>query len=98
MSVLTPAQVNQVAAQWIMDNFVTPNAVANMTTTQVQAAVQTLDAAFDTTLSAAVIAVGGGTTVINGLAATLPAPFSGTTAAQKTMLCCYVLMKRAGII
>lgn len=98
MSQLTPAQVKQVGQLWAAEYFVTPNVVANMTTANIEAAVSALDAAFDTTLSAAVTAVGGGTTVINGLNAILPAPFSGVTAVQKTMLCCWVLMKRVGLI
>lgn len=73
-------------------------AVANFNVADIQAAVVALDAAFDTTLSAAVTAVGGSTTVINGLAGVLPSPFSGATAQQKTLVCCYTLMKRAGLI
>ena len=98
MSVLTPAQVKQVGQLWAVSYFVTPNVTANMTTANIEAAVSALDAAFDTTLSAAVTAVGGATTIINGLNAIIPAPFSGATAAQKTMLVCWVLMKRAGLI
>src|SRR5580692_11466927 len=98
MSQLTAAQVKQVGQLWATVNFVTPNVTAHMSTADIEAAVSALDNAFDTTLSAAVVAVGGGTTVINGLNAIIPAPFSGATAAQKTMVCCYVLMKRAGLI
>lgn len=98
MSQLTAAQVKQVGQLWATANYVAPNVTAHMSSADIEAAVSSLDNAFDTTLSVAVAAVGGGTTVINGLNAIIPAPFSGTTVAQKTMLCCWVLMKRAGLI
>lgn len=62
------------------------------------AAVQALDSGFDTTLTAAATAVGGSTTIINALAASIPAPASGGSAQQKTVLACLVLLKRAGLI
>jgi hypothetical protein len=93
---LTAAQQTAVAAYWA--NVAFANAVANYSLDQIAAAAAAIDAAFDTTLTAAVAAVGGGTTVINGLASVIPAPFSGATAAQRTLLACHVLMKRAGII
>ena len=74
------------------------NAVANFAVDHLQAAAAALDNAFDTTLTNAVAAVGGSATIINGLASVIPAPFSGATAQQKTMLACWVLMKRAGLI
>jgi hypothetical protein len=98
MSQLTAAQQQACAAYWAEINFVTAKTTANFSLDQIQAAAAALDSAFDTTLSAAVTAVGGATTVINGLNAIIPSPFSGATAQQKTLLCCYVLMKRAGII
>jgi hypothetical protein len=98
MSQLTAQQQQQVAALWANITFVKANAVANFSLDQIQAAAAALDNAFDTTLSVAVAAVGGGTTVINGLNAIIPSPFSGATVQQKTLLCCYVLMKRAGLI
>jgi hypothetical protein len=98
MAALTAAQQQACAAYWANINFVQAKAVANFSLDQIQAAAAALDGAFDTTLSAAVTAVGGGTTVINGLNAIIPSPFSGATVQQKTMLCCHVLMKRAGII
>lgn len=63
-------------------------------------AVAGVDAAFDVTLAAAVIAVGGTTTVINALASqvTVPANGSGWTAAEKTLIATRVLEKRAGLI
>jgi hypothetical protein len=98
MSSLTAAQQVAVAAYWADGNFVKAKVTAIYSLDQITAAAAALDAAFDTTLSVAVTAVGGTTTVINGLNAIIPAPFSGATAAQKTLLACYVLMKRAGII
>lgn len=64
----------------------------------IQAAIAAIDSALDTTLSAAVTAVGGSTTIINGLASVIPAPVSGATVQQKTMLLVYVVEKRAGLI
>jgi len=63
-----------------------------------EAAVAAVDAAFDTTLTTAASEVGGGTTIINALAASIPSPVSAGTAQQKTILACYVLLKRAGLI
>ena len=94
---LSAAQQQDVGRKWANINFVSAGVVANFSLADLQAAAAALDNAFDTTLTAAVAAVGGGTTVINGLNAVIPAPFSGATAAQKTLLCCYVLEKRAGI-
>ena len=93
---LTNQQTRFIAAYW--SNLAFKNAVANFSTDQIQAAAAAIDSAFDTTLSAAVTAVGGSTTVINGLAQIIPAPFSSATAQQKTLLACHVLMKRANII
>jgi hypothetical protein len=98
MSVLTAAQQQACAAYWADINFVQAQITARYSTADLAAAVAALDNAFDTTLSTAVTAVGGSTTVINGLNAIIPAPFSGATVQQKTLLCCYTLMKRAGII
>ena len=95
---LTAAQQMDCGRYWANVNFVQTNSTAVYSLADLQAAAAALDGAFDTTLSAAVTAVGGSTTVINGLNAIIPSPFSGATAAQKTLLCCYVLMKRAGII
>lgn len=97
MSALTTAQQRATAAYWASQVF-SQTVTANFSLTDIQAAAAALDNAFDTTLNAAVTAVGGTTTVINGLNAIIPAPFSSATAQQKTLLCCYVLMKRVGII
>lgn len=98
MAALSQAQQIAIAAYWAQLNFVNPNATAVYSLTDLIAAAQALDNAFDSTLNAAVAAVGGTTTVINGLNAIIPAPFSNASAQQKTLLACYVLMKRAGVI
>lgn len=95
---LTSQQKAQVAATWAMAVFVVPNVVANFNTDDIVAAVTALDNALDTTLNAAVAAVGGTTTIINGLAQIIPAPFSAASASQKTILLNYVLAKRVGLI
>ena len=94
---ITTTQQHDIASRWCNVIFVGPNLTANYSIADLQAAAAAIDNAFDTTLSAAVTAVGGSTTVINGLNAIIPAPFSGATVAQKTMLVCHVLEKRAGI-
>lgn len=95
---LTADQQKDVASLWALENFVKANVTANFGTDSLIAAGVALDNAFDTTLNAAVTAVGGTKTIIQALAASIPAPFSGATIQQKTLLACYVLMKRAGII
>lgn len=103
---LTPSQQADAAAQ--SANVVFGNglpgflaqggAVASVNTADLLAAVQAIDAAFNTTLSAAVTAVGGSTTVYSGLAKAIPSPVSGLTAIQQTLIVCLVLLKRAGAI
>ncbi len=95
---LTDPQRMDCAAYWSRQHFVAANVTANYSVADLAAAAAALDNAFDTTLSAAVTAVGGSTTVINGLNAIIPAPFSSATTQQKTLLACYVLMKRAGLL
>lgn len=84
MAAMTAAQQTAVVRYWGNATFVQANATANFSTADILAAVQAADAILDTHL-----------TTLN---AALPAPFSGATAAQKTMLLCHLLMKRAGII
>jgi hypothetical protein len=98
MSQLSAAQQQQVATLWANEHFVAPNAIAVFTTTDIIAAVQALDNAFDTTLNAAVTAVGGTLSIIQGLNAAIPAPFSSASVQAKTTLCTDVLMARAGLI
>jgi hypothetical protein len=74
------------------------NVVANFSLDQIQTAVAAVDVAFNTTLNAAVAAVGGSTTIANGLSAQITASMPGATVSQQTMVVCYTLMKRAGII
>lgn len=95
---LTSEQHRTVAAYWAEQVFVGSNLTANFSLTDLRAAVQTIDNALDATLSQAVAAVGGTTTVVNGMASVIPAPVNGASAQQQTLLVCYVLMKRAGII
>lgn len=95
---LTTQQLRDTSAHWANINFVQSSITARFSLDQIQAAAQAIDNAFDATLNSAVAAVGGTTTVANGMNAIIPAPFSGATVQQKTLLVCYVLMKRAGII
>ncbi len=98
MSQLTTQQVTQTAAYWALQNFVVPKVTATYSLDQIQAAVSATDAAFDTTLAVAVTAVGGNTTIATGLSSQITASMPGATAAQQTLLVCFVLMKRANII
>jgi hypothetical protein len=98
MSALTVQQQQDTARFWANVSFVQAQATAKYSLDQIQNAVAAIDNAFDTTLSAAVTAVGGSTTIINGLSGQITGSMPGATAQQQTLLCCYVLMKRAGII
>jgi hypothetical protein len=98
MSQLNAIQQQQVAAYWALQNFVVPNATATASLDKIITAVAAIDAALDTTLTAAVVAVGGSTTLINGLSMQITASMPAATVQQQTLLVCYVLMKRAGII
>lgn len=74
-------------------------AVAHANSADLLNAVQGVDAAFDLTLTQAVNAAGGGTTVINGLAMSVTAPaVGGWTNAEKAIIASYVLLKRAGLL
>lgn len=73
-------------------------ATASVNWSDLQAAVSAVDAAFDTTLATAASQTTNNTTVINYLASQIPAPVSGGTAQQKTIIGIYVLAKRAGLI
>jgi len=99
MSQLTPSDYAQIAAYWANQNFVQPGVTANFATDQLANAASTIDAAFDTTLNAAIATLGTSTlTLAAALNQIIPAPFSGATAQQKSLLVSYVLMRRAGII
>jgi hypothetical protein len=106
MSQLTTAQVQACAAQVAGHIFGgsaaalagVASATASVNWTDLQNAVSALDGALDTTLNTAVSAGLGADTVIQALAAQIPAPVSGGTTQQKTILLCYVLLKRAGLI
>ena len=81
---LTAAQ--QLAAAQYSGQQLSANAVANFSVADIQAAAAAIDNAFDTTLTAAVAAVGGGLTVIQGLNAVIPSPFSGATIIDLTRM------------
>jgi hypothetical protein len=98
MSVLTVQQQQQTAAYWALQSFVVPHVTAHASLDNIITAVAAIDAAFDTTFTAAVIAVGGNTTIANGLSSQITASMPAATVQQQTLLVCYVLMKRAGII
>lgn len=95
---LTNDDTRAVAGYWAEQVFVKQNVTANFSLESIRAAAQAIDNAFDATLNQAVAAVGGTTTVISGLNQIIPAPFNTATVQQKTLLACYVLMKRAGLI
>lgn len=95
---LTLEQQREVSTYWAQINFVAVSIRADYSISDLNAAVAMIDVAFDTTLSAAVAAGHGAQTVAQALNSVIPAPFSGATAQQKTLLVSYVAMKRAGII
>ncbi len=98
MTQLNAQQQQDTARFWANVEFVQARAVAVYSLTQIQSAVAAVDNSFDTTLSAAVTAVGGNTTIANGLSSQIIGSMPGATAAQQTLVVCYTLMKRAGII
>jgi hypothetical protein len=105
MSQLTAAQVQDCAAKLAACLFqgVAPALQATVATASVnwadlRAAVSALDAAFDTTLATASTQVPTTDTIAQYLASQIPAPASGGTAQQKTILACLTLLKRAGLI
>ena len=71
---------------------------ANVSWTDLQSAVSAVDAAFDTTLATASTQAPTTDTILQYLASRIPAPVSGGTAQQKTILAIYVLAKREGLI
>jgi hypothetical protein len=98
MTALTPQQQQDTARFWANVAFVQAQATAKYSLDQIQAAVAAVDNAFDTTLANAVIAVGGATTIANGLSSQITGNMPAATAQQQTLVVCYTLMKRAGII
>lgn len=98
MSVLTTQQQTFTAAYWANAVFTQGNTTAIYSLDKIILAIAAVDAAFDTTLSTAVAAVGGSTTIANGLSGQITASLPGASAMQQTLLVCHVLMARAGLI
>ena len=96
MALILSKQVQ--VAQWVCQQVFGGTAVATHTVVDALAAVQAVDSAFDTTLTNAVAAVGGSTTIINGLAGVIPAPWSTRSAADKVMIGVGVLLARGGLV
>lgn len=95
---LNPQQQRDVAVYWANVNFVQANVVAIYSVDDLTTAVAAIDNAYDTTLNAAVSAGHGAQTIVQAMNSIIPAPLSGATLQQKTLLVAYVAMKRAGII
>ncbi len=98
MATLTTQQIRDSSAYWADKWFVAANAVAVYSLDDLNAAISAIDAAFDTTLNAAVTAGHGTQTIVQALNSVIPAPVSGATAQQKAELVCYAIMKRFGLI
>lgn len=105
MSQLNAAQVQTCAAQLagilfggLSLSLAGTVATASINWADLQNAVSALDAAFDTTLATAGTQVPTTDTILQYLAAQIPAPASAGTTQQKTVLACLVLLKRAGLI
>jgi hypothetical protein len=98
MATLTPQQVRDTSAYWAHKWFVTGNLTAIYTLDDLNAAIQAIDSAFDTTLNAAVSAGHGPQTIIQALNSVIPAPLSGATNQQKAELVTFAIAKRFGII
>jgi hypothetical protein len=98
MATLTPQQVRDTSAYWANKWFVVPNLTAIYMLDDLNAAIQAIDNAFDTTLNAAVSAGHGAQTVAQALNSVIPAPLSGATPQQKAELVTFAIAKRYGII
>jgi hypothetical protein len=98
MATLTPQQVRETSAYWANKWFVVPNLTAIYMLDDLNAAIQAIDNAFDTTLNAAVSAGHGAQTIVQALNSVIPAPLSGATAQQKAELVTFAIAKRYGII
>lgn len=105
MSQLTLAEAQACAAQvgnhlfaGLSAKLIASLATASVNWSDLLAAVQALDAAFDAALATAATQVPSTNSIVQYLASQIPAPCSGGTMQQKTILACYVLLKRAGLI
>jgi hypothetical protein len=102
MATLTPQQVQQISAYWANKWFAglstLPPATAVYTTDDLNAAIQAIDSAFDTTLNAAVSAGHGAQTIVQALNSVIPAPVSGATVQQKAELVTFAIAKRYGLL
>jgi hypothetical protein len=98
MATLTPQQLHDTSAFWANKWFVAANALANYSIDDLNAAIQAIDNAFDTTLNAAVSAGHGAQTIVVALNSVIPSPVSGATNQQKAELVCFAIMKRYGLI
>jgi len=98
MATLTTQQLRDVAAYWANHNFVGGNITANFSIDHIQNAAASIDQALDTTINQAQNAGYGPMTILNGINANIPAPFSTANLQQKINLACNVLEKRAGLI
>lgn len=94
---LTSAQIALAATQFAQDNFVATNATANASTSQIQAALQALDNGMNTTLNAAVAAVGGTTLVVTALQQQITNSWPSATVQQQALLLIYWARKAAGL-
>jgi hypothetical protein len=102
MATLTPQQVRDTSAYWANKWFVgsstLPASTANYNLDDLNAAIQAIDSAFDTTLNAAVSAGHGAQTIVQALNSVIPAPLSGATPQQKAELVSFAIAKRYGLI
>jgi len=98
MAALTPQQIRDTSVYWANIHFVAAQLTAIYSVDDLNAAVQAVDNAFDTTLNAAVSAGHGAQTVVQALNSVIPAPVSSATAQQKAELICFAIMKRYGLI
>ncbi len=94
MAALTTVQEREVAAYWADSFFGQKNAVANMNLDHIQAAVHAIDAVLDTVLNTLTPT----DTVLQAINKSIPAPFSGRTVQERTLLVSHTILKRSGLI
>jgi hypothetical protein len=98
MATLTQQQVQEASAHWANKHYVLANTVADLSTADLNAAIQAIDSAFDMTLNAVVSAGHGAQTIVQALNSVIPAPAANLGNQQKAELVTFAIMKRYGLL
>lgn len=94
---LTLQQQTDLARRWVEDLFVAPNATAGFNHAQILSAIQTIDADLDANVNT--LGMPAAQSLLNGLGGLFATtPMATATAAQKSLIFSYVLLKRFGVL